>query len=201
MAVNVLVALCCFSSTTPIRIRFGTTLTELVSLSRQVRRPVVPSLASLRRECVPRCDVRVTCRILGERLAGSQSLAVFSRHPLRSSAGKPPRSAFPQSAHSSWTIDPMEEAAQTWAHDVRKATSEGVREGRITCTVRISGTGQGSGRGHLAMEGGNILVQSIRRKISIGDITGEENLARQSGFKGAVDLLKTAIHAAAQTCI
>ena len=35
------------------------------------------------------------------------------------------------------------------------------------------------------------MVQSIRQ-ISIGDITGE--LARQSGFKGAVDLLKTAIH-------
>ena len=34
------------------------------------------------------------------------------------------------------------------------------------------------------------MVQSIRQ-ISIGDITGE--LARQSGFKGAVDLLKTAI--------
>ena len=41
------------------------------------------------------------------------------------------------------------------------------------------------------MEDGHILVDSIR-PISIGDITGE--LARKSGFKGVIDLLKTAKH-------
>jgi hypothetical protein len=41
------------------------------------------------------------------------------------------------------------------------------------------------------MEGGHILVESIRR-IAIGDITGD--MARRSGFAGVVDLLKTARH-------
>ena len=41
------------------------------------------------------------------------------------------------------------------------------------------------------MEEGHIVVESIRQ-IGIGDITGE--LARQSGFKGVVDLLKVAKH-------
>ena len=41
------------------------------------------------------------------------------------------------------------------------------------------------------MEDGHILVESIRQ-IAIGDISGE--LARRSGFKGVVDLLKVAKH-------
>ena len=41
------------------------------------------------------------------------------------------------------------------------------------------------------MEDGHIVVQSIRQ-ISIGDISGE--MARRSGFKGVVDLLKVAKH-------
>jgi hypothetical protein len=41
------------------------------------------------------------------------------------------------------------------------------------------------------MEDGHILIESIRQ-IAIGDISGE--LARRSGFKGVVDLLKVAKH-------
>ena len=41
------------------------------------------------------------------------------------------------------------------------------------------------------MEDGHIIVESIQR-ISLEDITGE--LARRSGFKGVVDLLKVAKH-------
>ena len=41
------------------------------------------------------------------------------------------------------------------------------------------------------MEAGHVLVHSIR-EISISDITGE--LARRSGFKGVIDLMKTAKH-------
>jgi hypothetical protein len=41
------------------------------------------------------------------------------------------------------------------------------------------------------MEGGYIEVQSIR-PITLGDVTPE--LARRSGFKGVVDLLKLAQH-------
>jgi hypothetical protein len=41
------------------------------------------------------------------------------------------------------------------------------------------------------MEDGHIRIESIRQ-IAIGDISGE--LARRSGFKGVVDLLKVAKH-------
>lgn len=41
------------------------------------------------------------------------------------------------------------------------------------------------------MGDGHIIVESIR-SIALGDITGE--LARRSGFKGVVNLLKVAKH-------
>lgn len=72
-----------------------------------------------------------------------------------------------------------------------KRLREGIREGRITCTIRIWHRPRVKVGGIYPMEGGHIVVESIRQ-ISIGDITGE--LARQSGFKGVVDLLKTAKH-------
>lgn len=72
-----------------------------------------------------------------------------------------------------------------------KRLREGIREGRITCTIRIWHRPRVKVGGIYPMEGGHIVMESIRQ-ISIGDITGE--LARQSGFKGVVDLLKTAKH-------
>lgn len=72
-----------------------------------------------------------------------------------------------------------------------KRLRAGVREGRITCSVRIWQRPHVRVGGFYPMEGGHILVESIRQ-IEIGDITGE--LARRSGFKGVVDLLKTAKH-------
>ena len=68
---------------------------------------------------------------------------------------------------------------------------EGVREGRITCSVRIWKRPQVKPGGIYAMEDGHIVVESIR-PIALGDITGD--LARRSGFKGVVDLLKVAKH-------
>lgn len=68
---------------------------------------------------------------------------------------------------------------------------EGVREGRITCSVRIWHRPRVKVGGVYPMEEGHIVIESIRQ-IAIGDITGE--LARRSGFKGVVDLLKTARH-------
>ena len=70
---------------------------------------------------------------------------------------------------------------------------EGVREGRITCSVRIWHKPRVRPGGIYRMEDGHIVVESIRQ-ISIDDITGD--LARRSGFKGVVDLLKVAKHGA-----
>ncbi len=72
-----------------------------------------------------------------------------------------------------------------------KHLRQGVREGTITCSVRIWHRPRVKVGGIYPMEDGHIVVDSIRQ-IGIGDITGE--LARRSGFKGVVDLLKTAKH-------
>ena len=74
-----------------------------------------------------------------------------------------------------------------------KQLREGVREGRITCSVRIWQRPHVKAGGLYPMDGGHILVESIRQ-IAVGDITGD--LARRSGFRGVVDLLKTAQHGA-----
>jgi hypothetical protein len=68
---------------------------------------------------------------------------------------------------------------------------EGVRSGEIACSVRIWKTPRVRVGGIYPMEDGHILIESIER-ITIDQITGE--LARRSGFKGVVDLLKTAQH-------
>ena len=72
-----------------------------------------------------------------------------------------------------------------------KRLRQGVREGSITCSVRIWQRMHVKVGGIYPMEEGHILVESIRR-IALEDVTGE--LARRSGFKGVVDLLKTAKH-------
>ena len=68
---------------------------------------------------------------------------------------------------------------------------QGVREGRITCSVRIWTRPHVRVGGLYPMEEGQILVEAIR-PMAIEDITGE--LARRSGFAGVVDLLKVAKH-------
>ena len=72
-----------------------------------------------------------------------------------------------------------------------KRLREGVRDGSITCSVRIWQRPHVKPGGIYRMKDGHIVVESIRR-IALGDITGE--LARRSGFKGVVDLLKVAKH-------
>ena len=67
----------------------------------------------------------------------------------------------------------------------------GVREGRITCSVRIWTRPHVKVGGIYPMEGGHILVESVQ-PIALADVTGE--LARRSGFMGVVDLLKVAKH-------
>ena len=72
-----------------------------------------------------------------------------------------------------------------------KRLRQGVRDGSITCSVRIWQRPQVKVGGLYAMEEGHILVESIR-EIALADVTGD--LARRSGFLGVVDLLKVAKH-------
>ena len=72
-----------------------------------------------------------------------------------------------------------------------KRLRAGVKDGSITCSVRIWQRPHVKAGGFYPMEEGQILVEAIR-EISLEDITGD--LARRSGFLGVVDLLRVAKH-------
>ena len=74
-----------------------------------------------------------------------------------------------------------------------KRLREGVRRGRIRCSVRIWLRPQVKAGGRYRMDEGHIVVDSIA-PIGIGDIT--DDLARESGFDSVEDLLHTAKHGA-----
>ena len=68
---------------------------------------------------------------------------------------------------------------------------DGVRRGEITCSIRIWTRPHVKVGNRYRMEEGEIEVDSLL-PIGLADITPE--LARESGFKGVVDLLKIAKH-------
>ncbi|MFI5183181.1 MAG: ASCH domain-containing protein [Vicinamibacteria bacterium] len=72
-----------------------------------------------------------------------------------------------------------------------KRLREGIRRGEITCSVRIWTRAHVKAGHRYRMEEGQIEVTSVL-PIGLADITPE--LARESGFKGVVDLLKVAKH-------
>jgi hypothetical protein len=72
-----------------------------------------------------------------------------------------------------------------------KRLRDGVRSGAITCSVRMWMRPHVKVGGRYRMEEGEIEVDAIL-PMTISDITPE--LARVSGFKGVVDLLKVAQH-------
>jgi hypothetical protein len=72
-----------------------------------------------------------------------------------------------------------------------KRLREGVREGRITCSVRFWLRPHVQAGKRYQIEEGQIEVDSIEM-IGLPDITPE--LARESGFLGVLDLLKVAKH-------
>ena len=72
---------------------------------------------------------------------------------------------------------------------------EGVRSGRITCSVRIWTRPHVRVGGRYRMEEGEIEIDSIV-PIGLPDITPA--LAQASGFLGVLDLLKVAQHGAGQ---
>jgi hypothetical protein len=72
-----------------------------------------------------------------------------------------------------------------------KRLREGIRRGRIRCTVRIWTRPHVKVGGRYAMDDGQIVVDSIV-PIRMRDITRE--LARESGFSSVKDLLEIAKH-------
>jgi hypothetical protein len=72
-----------------------------------------------------------------------------------------------------------------------KRLREGVRRGRIRCTVRIWLTPRVKAGGRYKMDDGHVVVDSIER-IRRSDISAD--LARASGFDSVDDLLAIAQH-------
>jgi hypothetical protein len=72
-----------------------------------------------------------------------------------------------------------------------KRLREGVRRGRIKCSVRIWQRPHVKAGGRYRMDDGQVVVESIR-PIRLADIT--HDLARESGFASVKDLLETARH-------
>lgn len=72
-----------------------------------------------------------------------------------------------------------------------KRLREGVRRGKITCSVRIWTRPHVKVGARYRMEEGEIEIDSIE-PIGLPDITPQ--LARESGFLGLIDLLKVAKH-------
>jgi hypothetical protein len=72
-----------------------------------------------------------------------------------------------------------------------KRLREGIRRGRIKCSVRIWTRPHVKAGGHYRMDGGQIVVDSLA-PMSIADIT--DDLAHESGFSDVKDLLQTAKH-------
>lgn len=68
---------------------------------------------------------------------------------------------------------------------------DGIRRGRIRCTVRIWTQPRVKPGGRYKMDDGHVVVESIQ-PIRIADIT--HDLARESGFPSIEALLKVARH-------
>lgn len=76
-----------------------------------------------------------------------------------------------------------------------KQLRDGVRRGRIRCSVRIWQKPHVKVGGKYPMDDGHIVVDSIE-EIRIKDIT--HDLAREGGFQSVDDLLKIAKHGPGQ---
>jgi hypothetical protein len=72
-----------------------------------------------------------------------------------------------------------------------KQLRDGIRRGRIRCTVRVWQRPHVKAGGRYRMEDGHVVVDSIE-EISEADITYD--LARESGFASVKDLLAIAKH-------
>lgn len=77
-----------------------------------------------------------------------------------------------------------------------KRLREGIRRGRIKCSIRIWTSPHVKVAGRYRMDDGHIVVDAIE-PISVTDIT--HDLARESGFDSVDDLLGTARHGSGST--
>ena len=73
----------------------------------------------------------------------------------------------------------------------KKELREGVRRGRIRCSIRIWQRPHVKVGGRYPMDYGHIVVDSIE-EMEVDDIS--DDLARESGFASVEDLLQTAKH-------
>lgn len=76
-----------------------------------------------------------------------------------------------------------------------KKLRDRVRAGEITRSVRIWKSPRVKVGNSYPLSPGHIVVESIH-EISLADVTG--SLARETGFSGVADLLKTAKHGAGE---
>lgn len=72
-----------------------------------------------------------------------------------------------------------------------KQLREGIRRGRIRCTIRVWMSPRVKAGGRYGMDDGHVVVDSIER-ITMADIT--QDLARESGFASVKELLAIARH-------
>jgi hypothetical protein len=72
-----------------------------------------------------------------------------------------------------------------------KRLRDGIRRGRIRCSIRIWARPRVKVGGHYRMDEGHIVVDSIT-PIAVTDVTYD--LARESGFESVDDLLRIAAH-------
>ena len=66
-----------------------------------------------------------------------------------------------------------------------------IRRGEITTTIRIWQGARVKEGGRYSLKPGHVVIESVR-EIGLNDIT--PRMARDSGFDGLIDLLKTARH-------
>jgi hypothetical protein len=72
-----------------------------------------------------------------------------------------------------------------------KRLREGIRRGRIRCTIRIWTRPHVKVGGRYRMDEGHVVVDSIA-PIAVADVT--DDLARESGFESVDDVLRIARH-------
>jgi hypothetical protein len=72
-----------------------------------------------------------------------------------------------------------------------KRLREGIRRGRIRCTIRIWTHPHVKVGGRYRMDEGHVVVDSITQ-ITVVDVT--DDLARESGFESVDDVLRIARH-------
>jgi hypothetical protein len=72
-----------------------------------------------------------------------------------------------------------------------KRLREGIRRGRIRCSIRIWTSPHVKAGGRYRMDDGHIVVDSVT-PIALEDVTYD--LARESGFESVADLLRIARH-------